>query len=81
MNAMTNRNGVVGIACLDKYVIETCRNCGAKGLEDNSLIFILPSPDNKWKRCDPGLRPSMIAAHPDEIEALWADVIAGEPGD
>ena len=33
------------------------------------------------ERCDPGLHPSMISAHPDEIEALWADVIAGEPGD
>jgi hypothetical protein len=54
---------------------------GPKALEDNSLIFILPSPDNKWKRCHPGLRSSMIAAHPDEIETLWVDVIAGEPGD
>jgi hypothetical protein len=53
---------------------------GPKAFEDNSLIFILPSPDNKWKRCDPGLRPSMVAAHRDEIEALWVDVIAGKPG-
>jgi hypothetical protein len=45
------------------------------------LIFILPPLDNKWKRCDPRLRPSMISAHPDDIEALWAHVIAKEPED
>jgi hypothetical protein len=33
------------------------------------------------ERCHPGSMPSMISAHPDEIEPLWADVIAGEPGD
>ena len=54
---------------------------GPKAFEDNSLIFILPSPDNKWNDATRGSMPSMISAHPDEIEALWADVIAGEPGD
>ena len=31
------------------------------------------------ERCHPGLHPSLLS-HPNEIEALWADVIAGEPG-
>jgi hypothetical protein len=32
------------------------------------------------ERSHPGLHPSLLSAHPNEIEALWADVIAGEPG-
>jgi hypothetical protein len=53
---------------------------GPKAFEDNSLIFILPSPDNKWNDAIRGSRPSMLAARPDEIEALWIHVIAGKPG-
>jgi hypothetical protein len=39
-----------------------------KAFDDNSLIFILPSPDNKW---NDAIRDSaLISAHPDKIEAL-----------
>jgi hypothetical protein len=54
---------------------------GPKAFEDNSFDLHPTAAGQQMETMPSGAPSSLISAHPDEIEALWAHVIAGEPED